>query len=150
MKKMIVVTMAMALMMILSACSDDYISVVQERATEDQEVARITMVESDHLIRGYMVSEEGVAAKVVQILEMNHEGEPYRLLVEIDPIGQSFVGFADLEGESEGLVAEWHQSMVGLALDQEIPLLEGTDLDGIWMTAVEEAQANALILVKDE
>jgi hypothetical protein len=35
-------------------------------------------------------------------------------------------------------------------LDQEIPLLEGTDLDGIWMTAVEEAQANALILVKDE
>ncbi len=149
MKKIGLLLMMTILIFAMTGCSDEYLSVVQDRAEEGQEVARLS-IESDHLIRAYMVSEDGTADNITQILELAVNGEPYRVLVEIDPIDETFLDFENLSGEDSESVEKWQAGLKGQALSETVPALGESELERIWETAVEEAKANFLSLVKDE
>ena len=149
MKKIGLLLMMMILIFAMTGCSDEYLSVVQDRAEEGQEVARLS-IESDHLIRAYMVSEDGTADNITQILELAVNGEPYRVLIEIDPIDETFLDFENLSGEDSESVEEWQTDLKGKSLLETVPALGESELGRIWETAVEEAKVNFLSLVKDE
>lgn len=147
--KKIGLLLMMILIFAMTGCSDEYLSVVQDRAEEGQEVARLS-IESDHLIRGYMVSEDGTADNITQILEFAVNGEPYQVLIEIDPIDEMFLDFENLGGEDSESVEKWQTDLKGQSLLETVPALGESELERIWETAVEEAKVNFLSLVKDE
>jgi|GEM_PF-3111002 len=149
MKKIGLLLLMIVLIFTVTGCSDEYLSVVQDRAEEGQEVARLSM-ESDHLIRAYMVSEDGVADNISQILELAVDGQPYRVLVEIDPVEETFLDFQNLSGEDSEAIQNWHADLKGKSLSERVPEVGDSDLDSMWKTAVEEAKSNILSLVKDE
>ncbi|BES64302.1 hypothetical protein SANA_07410 [Gottschalkiaceae bacterium SANA] len=149
MKKRIGVLGILLFVLLMTGCSDEYASVMQDRVEEGQEFTQITL-ESDHLIRTYMVSEDGLAAKIVQILEFAYENEPYQVLIEVDPIEESFLGFENLTGTDGESIQKWQQELIGFSVSEKVPVLDGSDLESLWTSMVKEAQANYLLLVKSE
>lgn len=149
MKKWIGVWGILLFGLLMTGCSDEYATVMQDRVEEGQEFARISL-ESENLIRAYMVSEEGVAAKIVQIFEFAYDNEPYRVLIEVDPIAESFFGFENLSDTDGETIQNWQQELIGLPISKEVPVIEGSDLELLWTSMVQEAQANYLLLVKTE
>jgi hypothetical protein len=149
MKKKIGVLGILLFVLLMTGCSDEYATVMQDRVEEGQEFTQITL-ESENLIRTYMVSEDGVAAKIVQILEFAYENEPYQVLIEVDPIEESFLGFENLTGTDGEAIQKWQQELIGLSVSEKVPVLDGSDLESLWTSIVKEAQANYLLLVKTE
>ncbi len=149
MKKWIGVWGILLFGLLMTGCSDEYATVMQDRVEEGQEFARISL-ESENLIRAYMVSEEGVAAKIVQIFEFAYDNEPYRVLIEVDPIAESFLGFENLSDTDGETIQNWQQELIGLPISKEVPVIDGSDLELLWTSMVQEAQANYLLLVKTE
>jgi len=149
MKKRIGVLGILLFVLFMTGCSDEYASVMQDRVEDGQEFTQITL-ESEHSVRTYMVSEDGLAAKIVQIFEFAYENEPYQVLIEVDPIGESFLYFENLTGTDGDLIQKWQQELIGLSVSEKVPVLDGTDLESLWTSMVKEAQANYLLLVKNE
>lgn len=146
MKKWMGVLAVLLFGLLMTGCSDEYATVMQDRVEEGQEFSRISL-ESDHLVRAYMVSEDGVADKVVQIFEFAYDNEPYQVLIEVDPIAESFVGFENLTGTNEEVIENWQQGLIGLPLTETVPVINETDLESLWTSAAKEAQANYLLLI---
>ncbi len=146
MKKWIGVLAVLFFGLLMTGCSDEYATMMQDRVEEGQEFSRISL-ESDHLVRAYMVSEDGVAAKVVQIFEFAYDSEPYQVLIEVDPIAESFFGFENVTGTDGETIQNWQQGLIGLALSETVPAIGESDLESLWTSAAKEAQANYLLLI---
>lgn len=149
MKKWIGVWGILLFSLLMTGCSDEFAPLMQDRVAEGQEFSRVSL-ESENLIRAYMVSEEGVAAKIVQIFEFAYDSEPYRVLIEVDPIAESFLGFENLTGTDGEIIQSWQQELIGLSVSEEVPAIGESDLESLWTSMVKEAQANYLRLVKDQ
>lgn len=146
MKKWMGVLTVLFFGLLMTGCSDEYATVMQDRLEEGQEFSRVSL-ESDHLVRAYMVSEDGVADKVVQIFEFAYNNEPYQVLIEVDPMEEAFVGFENLTGTDGESIQNWQQGLIGLTLSEAVPAIKASDLESLWASAVKEAQANYLLLI---
>lgn len=149
MRRIVLLFIVIGLAFGLAGCSDEYLSLVQDRAEDGQEVARLSL-ESDHLIRAYMVSDDGVAVKVVQILEFPHDGQPYRILVEIDPFAGTFLGFEGLSSEADETIQAWQEQLLESDSTGNLLAANDTELADLWFSAVVEARENYLFLTEDQ
>ena len=70
------------------------------------------------------------------------------MLIEVDPIAESFLGFENLTGTDGESIQNWQEGLIGLPLSETVTAIGDTDLESLWTAMVKEAQVNYLLLVK--